>query len=187
MSKIALSPNASGTGVFTIASPSGNTDRTLTLPDEAGTVLTTAGVPASAMPAGSVIQVVSVQFNTQTATSSGTYVDTNLQASITPTSSASRILALVTIGGFELTSAAQAAYFNLTRDSTQIFQPSGYVGYPNSSIRTYPAPSFTFLDTPATTSSTTYKVRFFTASALGLLTINCNGSQSSITLMEIAA
>ena len=42
MSKIALSPNASGTGVFTIASPSGNTDRTLTLPDEAGTVLTTA-------------------------------------------------------------------------------------------------------------------------------------------------
>jgi len=42
MSKIALSPNASGTGVFTIASPSGNTDRTLTLPDEAGTVLTSA-------------------------------------------------------------------------------------------------------------------------------------------------
>ena len=48
MSKIALSPNASGTGVFTIASPNGNTDRTLTLPDEAGTVLTSAsGIPAS--------------------------------------------------------------------------------------------------------------------------------------------
>jgi hypothetical protein len=53
MSKIALSPNASGTGVFTIASPSGNTDRTLTLPDEVGTVLTSGtpvlvqkGVPA---------------------------------------------------------------------------------------------------------------------------------------------
>jgi hypothetical protein len=39
MSKIALTPNASGTGVFTIASPATNTDRTLTLPDEAGTVL----------------------------------------------------------------------------------------------------------------------------------------------------
>ena len=39
MSKIALTPNASGTGVFTISSPATNTNRTLTLPDEAGTVL----------------------------------------------------------------------------------------------------------------------------------------------------
>ena len=38
MSKIALTPNASGTGTFTIASPNGNTDRTLTLPDADGTV-----------------------------------------------------------------------------------------------------------------------------------------------------
>ena len=38
MSKIALTPNASGTGVFTIASPATSTDRTLTLPDEAGTI-----------------------------------------------------------------------------------------------------------------------------------------------------
>jgi hypothetical protein len=42
MSKIALTPNASGTGTFTIAAPNSNTDRTLTLPDEAGTVLTSA-------------------------------------------------------------------------------------------------------------------------------------------------
>ena len=49
MSKIALTPNATGTGVFTISSPATNTDRTLTLPDEAGTVLTTAtaGVPVN--------------------------------------------------------------------------------------------------------------------------------------------
>jgi trimeric autotransporter adhesin len=33
MSKIALTPNATGTGVFTISSPATNTDRTLTLPD----------------------------------------------------------------------------------------------------------------------------------------------------------
>jgi len=38
MSKIALSPNASGTGTFTIASPGTNTDRTLTLPDATGTL-----------------------------------------------------------------------------------------------------------------------------------------------------
>jgi len=43
MSKIALTPNASGTGIFTIASPNSNTDRTLSLPDETGTVLTSGG------------------------------------------------------------------------------------------------------------------------------------------------
>jgi len=42
MSKVTISGNASGTGVFTIAAPNSNTDRTLTLPDEAGTVLTSA-------------------------------------------------------------------------------------------------------------------------------------------------
>ena len=42
MSKIALTPNASGSGTFTIAAPNSNTDRTLVLPDEAGTVLTSA-------------------------------------------------------------------------------------------------------------------------------------------------
>ena len=40
MSKIALKPNESGTGVFTLAAPDSNADRTLTLPDEAGKVLT---------------------------------------------------------------------------------------------------------------------------------------------------
>ena len=40
MSKISLQPNASGTGTFTIAAPNSNTDRTLTLPDAAGEVLT---------------------------------------------------------------------------------------------------------------------------------------------------
>jgi hypothetical protein len=39
MSKIAFTPNASGTGTFSIASPGTNTDRTLTLPDATGTVV----------------------------------------------------------------------------------------------------------------------------------------------------
>lgn len=49
MSKVALSGNASGTGTFTIASPNGNTDRTINLPDSNGTILTTAtaGVPVN--------------------------------------------------------------------------------------------------------------------------------------------
>jgi phage-related tail fiber protein len=48
MSKIALSPNASGTGTFTFASPNSNTDRTLTLPDATGTLATTADIPSLA-------------------------------------------------------------------------------------------------------------------------------------------
>jgi len=40
LSKISLQPNASGTGTFTLAAPDSNTNRTLTLPDEAGSVLT---------------------------------------------------------------------------------------------------------------------------------------------------
>lgn len=49
MSSIKLSPNASGTGEFTIAAPNSNTNRTLTLPDNTGTILTTgtAGVPVN--------------------------------------------------------------------------------------------------------------------------------------------
>ena len=46
MSKIALSGNASGTGTFTIASPNSNTDRTLNLPDNTGTVVTTGSTAA---------------------------------------------------------------------------------------------------------------------------------------------
>ena len=70
MSKVAIQGNASGTGTLTLSAPNTNTDRTLTLPDEAGTVLTTVSgltagnltgsIPTSAMPSGSVLQVTSV-------------------------------------------------------------------------------------------------------------------------------
>lgn len=41
MSQVALSGNASGTGTFIIASPNSNTNRTLDLPDNSGTVVST--------------------------------------------------------------------------------------------------------------------------------------------------
>jgi len=43
MSKVSIEGNANGTGNFTIAAPNSNTDRTLTLPDEAGEVVVTDG------------------------------------------------------------------------------------------------------------------------------------------------
>jgi len=42
MSKISLKPNASGTGVFSLEAPNSNVDRTLTLRDETGDLVTTA-------------------------------------------------------------------------------------------------------------------------------------------------
>ena len=50
MSKIALSSNPLGTGTLTIASPNTNTDRTLTLPDNTGTLLSTTST--SVLPKG---------------------------------------------------------------------------------------------------------------------------------------
>ena len=48
MSKIALSSNNSGTATFTIASPDSNTNRTLTLPDATGTVLSNTDIASQA-------------------------------------------------------------------------------------------------------------------------------------------
>lgn len=49
MSKISVSSPAAGTATYTISAPAGSTDRTITLPDQTGTILTTAtpGVPVN--------------------------------------------------------------------------------------------------------------------------------------------
>ena len=69
MSLVKVSGNASGTGIFTIASPNSNTDRTLTLPDNTGTILTTAtaGVPING-PAFSAYQSVAQTLTSATFT-----------------------------------------------------------------------------------------------------------------------
>ena len=68
MSKVALSGNASGTGTFTIASPNSNSDRTLTLPDNTGTLITTASTFAGTGPAFSAAQTTSQTFSSATIT-----------------------------------------------------------------------------------------------------------------------
>jgi hypothetical protein len=55
MSKISLTPNALGTGTFTIASPGTSTNRTLTLPDETGTFL------VGTQPAGDIVGTTATQ------------------------------------------------------------------------------------------------------------------------------
>ena len=67
MSKVAITGNASGSGVLTIAAPNTNTDRTLTLPDEAGTVLTSASaITQNSGPAFSAYQSSAQYFSANT-------------------------------------------------------------------------------------------------------------------------
>jgi hypothetical protein len=94
MSKIALASNVDGTGTFTIASPDSNSDRTLNLPDETGTVLTTGSTFAGTGPAFSAYmgtnQTVSnitstkLQFNTERFDTNNNY-DPTTNYRFTPT------------------------------------------------------------------------------------------------------
>jgi hypothetical protein len=203
MSKVQLAGNASGTGIFTIASPNSNIDRTLTLPDNTGTLLTTASaVTRAQLPVGTVLQVLqSVKVDTATSSSSS-YIDINdLSVTITPTSSSNKILIIVDVkGSADITSYIQV---RLLRGGTQIYGGNG----------TYPTLAYsyttsgdgegrysvrqlggTFLDSPATTSATTYKIQGRSPDA-GNFYINRSEYQdafagscaSSITVMEIAA
>ena len=130
MSKIALTPSATGTGVFTISSPATSTDRTLTLPDEAGTVLTSASSLASAnltgtvasgrMPAGSVLQVVSYLTATQgsqTITTTDSIVN-SITKVITPLGANSKFL--VTVRWFGEVSGAWDVPFNIHMDGVRV-------------------------------------------------------------------
>ena len=192
MSKIALEGNASGIGTFTISAPNGNTDRTLVLPDEAGTVLTSAGVPASAMPAGSVLQVVQTTTSTYATNSSATYASTGLSTSITPSSSSSKILVIAYCPLRFGSSNAQTAGLRINRGGTVVMTDK-YVNNVSSVVDiSYPI-TMTYLDSPSATSSTTYTIEFASlssASPYGYPAVNWsnNGSTlATLTLMEVAA
>ncbi len=135
MSKVALSGNALGTGTFTIASPNSNTDRTLTLPDATGTILTSAST--ANFPAGTVLQVVSAVSTTEVATSAvDTWVSSGLSASITPRSTSSRIMVIASQNiGLDGTVGASDVQFNLGifRNSTLVF---GQIGYDDTRANT---------------------------------------------------
>jgi hypothetical protein len=138
MSKIALQGDASGTGTFTIASPNSNTDRTLTLPDEAGTVLTSASTLSSsnlsgALPAldGSALtgisggQIVNIATSEQTSafeTSSSTFQDvTGLSLSYTMQDSNNKIIFTV-LGSIQRGSQNGGIGSSLNFDGSDIFE-----------------------------------------------------------------
>ncbi len=209
MSKVTIAGDANGTGVFTIAAPNGNTNRTLVLPDEAGTVLTSAGVPSSAMPAGSVLQVLqAVKTDVFSATATaGSWIDiTGLSVSITTASASSKILVFADVALGTSGDATGQPFLRLVRNSTAIYigdasgirvqAMSGNSVYGTGIIYKHQKQNGVYLDSPASSSSITYKLQLgVTASVTSY--VNRNGYDanrwedarlaSSITIMEIAA
>ena len=188
MSKITLAPDILGTATFTIAAPDSSTDRTLTLPDNSGTLLSNAST--AGFPAGSVLQVVSVVSTSGTAISTQTETAiTGMSASITPSSSTSKVLVTVVIGELR-TPGNVGARFQLYKNGAKLRDAINELGYGSgTSFALGLSLGWSFLDSPATTSATTYA--FYGRKLLnnaGSVEIMPNGiSTSSVILMEIAA
>ena len=145
---------------------------------------------------GGILQVASTVKSDSFSTSSTSFVDlTGLSVSITPTYSTSKILITVTLGSVG-SNAGLTMFFNLVRGSTAIAQPSSgasassFNGAFGGSGLNSPF-SLTFLDSPSTTSSTTYKIQTRVDGGTGF--INSFNSPagyttvSTITVMEVSA
>jgi hypothetical protein len=160
-------------------------------------------LPTARLPAGSVLQVVnSVKTSTQSTTSTS-YVDiTDLSVSITPKFATSKILVMARINHIG-DSASNGAFVNLLRSSTTIIDStaggltdtynawaSGGGGGMSANDRKITACSIDYLDSPNTTSSTTYKMQMRadgTTVYVNRWALNNDvASVSSITVMEIA-
>jgi hypothetical protein len=144
-----------------------------------------------------ILQVKQTVLNTTTSTTSGTMVDVaGFSVSITPQSTSNKVLVTVELAVGGLT--ADDASFNLVRGSTAIFVGSGGTNNVSAFRRMnvigdngMDTINLVFLDSPATTSATTYKMQYLTR--VGTLFVNRRGSDtnfvtaSSITVQEISA
>jgi len=142
---------------------------------------------------GKVLQVVQSTTTTETAINSVTMTDTTITATITPTSATSQVLILVDMNYyFDVAATAKAIATKLVRASTDIFTD----GTGNSGTFTAVGATvialcnripITYLDSPATTSATTYKVQANTTVTTGNFKAQSNNATSSIILLEIGA
>jgi len=173
----------STSGSITLQEPAVAGTTVLTLPAVSGTVLTDTSPKA-----GNVLQVVQGTLSGQGSTTSTSYTDTGLTVSITPTSSSSKVLVLVNLNGCLTLNGSSAMLVDLLRASTSIckFGEAGLNGGTNRND--FGDFSVSFLDSPATTSSTIYKVQAKSSGGGQVYWCNqTNNSISTITLMEIAA
>ena len=167
-----------------------------------------AGAARANFGAGAVLQVVSTtKTDTFSSSSFNTWVDvTGLSVSITPASASSKILVLATVV-YSGSSLSTGLMLRCLRGATEIgsgaaagSRSTGFAGTEeigNSGIyQTFSAP-FNYLDSPSSTSSTTYKIQLNLIDNYGFAAINRSGvdndgstyprTSSTITVMEIAA
>jgi hypothetical protein len=143
-----------------------------------------------ATPAGGakIVQVVTATTTTETGNSTNVYADTTLTASITPTSASNTILVIASHNGVGRTATSSASNVNikLFRGATEIGK-SLYIGETNTAIRQYIGTTvITKMDSPATTSSTTYKTQFMNDGNAAAAYVQLGSSTSTIVLMEVA-
>ena len=159
----------------------------------AGSKLTgTQVIPKATLPTGSVLQVVNATTSTPVSSSSSTYADTGLTASITPLYSTSKILITATLNGCGKQSSNTQMNAGLQRGATVLNYFEASAGYTGTTANLFWGSStVNYLDSPATTSATTYKLIFKSYSNTGTIYLHdaggVDGSTSMITLMEIAA
>tara|TARA_R110001606_G_scaffold198282_2_gene345795 strand:+ start:797 stop:1267 length:471 start_codon:yes stop_codon:yes gene_type:complete len=137
---------------------------------------------------GAVLQVVSGTKSSGVTNSTGTYVDTGLQATITPTSNSSKILVIVDQQGCKATS-MQTGDINikLQRNGSDAYKFALGYFYSGSSSEFRTGISGHYLDSPSSTSATIYKTVFRPNDGGSCAVQNDNANTvSTITLMEIA-
>ena len=136
---------------------------------------------------GVVLQVVNANCAVQASTSSSSYIDTGLTATITPKFATSKILVIVDQNGCYNGGTAAGLYLQLLRGATSLSVFGGRVAGDGATTLSVGSTSINYLDSPATTSATTYKTQYLSASGTAAVYVQVYSSMSTITLMEIAA
>ena len=133
-----------------------------------------------------VVQIVYGSTGSEKVSSSSTYVDTNLTATITPTSASNKILVMVTHGSNQKETNNTALSMRLFRGATQIAQMIASGGKNAASDRQeFGSIATNVLDEPATTSATTYKTQFASQGNNAQVIVQLDGTLSTIILMEV--
>jgi hypothetical protein len=143
---------------------------------------------------GKVLQVVSATYSTSTAISSSSFTDTGLSLSITPTASTSKILVIISQQYSLYRNANQQGHaMQILRGSSAVYTTTNnntagtLYALGSSEIELNGMVPLIYLDSPATTSSTTYKTQGKVRDTAGSVTYQVSSSPSVITLMEIGA
>jgi len=144
------------------------------------------GVPSSGMPTGSVIQTVNATYSTETSFTTNAWTDSGVTATITPTSATSKILVVINLVGCIKQSTDTGLNAKIVRNSTDLITFANQAGRTGTTTQNdIGSISSSYLDSPATTSATTYKVQALSSSNSSLARICQNNSTSTITLLEI--